>query len=614
MQSSPAVRAAGTSPPAIMRHYDLSDEFFQLWLGEDAVYSCALWDPARAGEDLATAQRRKLDYFADRLAVAGGRVLDVGCGWGGLLDHFVRQRHAAGGAGLTLSPAQAAFATGRQTPGVTYRLESWVDHRPITRYQAITAIESTEHLASDQLDPDQKVAVYRAFFERLADWLTEDGRVGLQLICLDGVGQRGSRAGRGPLSELIRRQIFPESMPASLSELVLGWETHFRLEEFLEHSDHYRRTFRSWAERYRSRRARAVELIGPENARTFEQYFAAGEVLFRLREHALYRVVLAKRAQPKRWAVTVWPSALAEPGSSRPEPDRSGHGASAAAIGHHYDVSNDFYRLWLGPSMLYSAGSWQPGDPADLELAQLRKLDSFAGKLIRQPGARVLDVGCGWGGNLRRLAERHSVAAGIGLTLSPAQHDYATGLSVPGVQIQLIGWEDHQPAEPYDAIVSYGAFEHFAVDGSTGPQRIERYRQFFARCYEWLPVGGGLGLETIGYDDAPDTDSPLGRGPVGDFVLGLFPESSCPHLSELVLGFEPWFEVELLEPAGADFARTFRCWQIRLRQAEAAAVELVGAETFRRFRRYLAASELMFRTRALTNYRLVLRRRPALKE
>jgi cyclopropane-fatty-acyl-phospholipid synthase len=256
---------------------------------------------------------------------------------------------------------------------------------------------------------------------------------------------------------------------------------------------------------------------------------------------------------------------------------------------------------------------WRVGDPADYEPAQLRKLDFFGHRLIRRPDARVLDVGCGWGGNLRRLAERHRIAAGTGLTISRAQRDYATELAVPGVRIELAGWEDHQPAEPYDAIFSYGAFEHFATDGSTGPQRIARYRRFFASCYEWLPVGGGLALETIGYDDAPDTDRPLDRGPLGNFVLELFPESCCPHLSEVVLGFEPWFEVELLEPAGDDFARTFRCWQIRLRQAEAAAVRIAGAETVRRFRRYLAASEAMFRTRALNNYRLVLRRRAALK-
>jgi cyclopropane-fatty-acyl-phospholipid synthase len=95
----------------------------------------------------------------------------------------------------------------------------------------------TEHLASDILDVDAKVEVYREFFSRCAGWLRREGRLGLQLICLDNVGHEGSRAGRGPLAELIRVDIFPESMPASLSELVLGWETHFRVIEFLDHPE-----------------------------------------------------------------------------------------------------------------------------------------------------------------------------------------------------------------------------------------------------------------------------------------------------------------------------------------------------------------------------------------
>ena len=98
-------------------------------------------------------------------------------------------------------------------------------------------------------------------------------------------------------------------------------------------------------------------------------------------------------------------------------------------------------------------------------------------------------------------------------------------------------------------------------------------------------------------------------GPLGDSVLALFPESVCPHLSEIVLGFEPWFEVELLRADGGDFARTFRHWQLRLRAHEAAAAEATDPATVRRFRRYIAASEVQFRSGVLTNYRIVLRRR-----
>jgi len=171
----------------------------------------------------------------------------------------------------------------------------------------------------------------------------------------------------------------------------------------------------------------------------------------------------------------------------------------------------------------------------------------------------------------------------------------------------------HRPAGRYDAITSFGAFEHFARDGSAGPERIATYRSFFARCYDWTAPGARLGMETIAHDDAPDTAAPRGRGPQADAVLQLFPESICPHLSELVLGFEPWFELELLRSDAADFARTFRQWQIRLRAQEYAAVQATDAATVRLFRRYLAASEWQFRDGTLTNYRLVLRRRARVK-
>ncbi|MFL6660592.1 MAG: class I SAM-dependent methyltransferase, partial [Rhizobacter sp.] len=182
-----------------------------------------------------------------------------------------------------------------------------------------------------------------------------------------------------------------------------------------------------------------------------------------------------------------------------------------------------------------------------------------------------------------------------------------------GSEIRLESWIDHQPRRRYDAIVSYGAFEHFARDGTSGVQRVQAYRSFFAHCFEWLADDGRLGLETIAHDGAPDTAAPRGRGPLGDTVLELFPESICPHLSEIVLGFEPYFEVEVLRSNAADFARTFRHWLLALRENEAAANALVGVETTRRFRRYLVASEMQFRAGALTNYRIVLHRRPKLR-
>jgi cyclopropane-fatty-acyl-phospholipid synthase len=607
------LRAAGTSPAAIQHHYDLSDEFFGTWLGPDMVYSCALWDEADPSDTLARAQQRKLDHFAGRLELAGGRLLDIGCGWGALIARSTAAHGLAAGTGLTLSPSQQRFAAARGVPGADYRVESWVDHEPAVAYDAITCIEMSEHLASDALDADEKVAVYRNFFERCAGWLRPGGRMGLQLICLDNVGHDGSRAGRGPLSELIRVDIFPESMPASLSELVLGWETHFRLEHFLDHPHHYRRTFRSWGLAFRGHEDEARALVGDDVVRTFARYFAGGEACFRLREHSLYRVILEKRPSPKQWAVTVWPGDLATVDPDG-ETERAGApgGASASAVQSHYDLSNAFYALWLGPTMMYSSGIWD-APTTTLDQAVTAKIDRFAHDVLPGMRARVLDVGCGWGGALRRMVDEHAVRSGVGLTLSARQQQHLATDPVPGVEIRLESWADHEPTEPYDAIVSFGAFEHFARDGSTGPERIAGYRRFFARCFQWLAPGGRLGLETITHDDAPDTASPLGRGPLGDSVLELYPESLCPHLSEIVLGFEPWFEVELLQSAASDFARTSRAWYLGLRQHEQEAIALVGQDVTTRWRRYLVASELQFRMGTITNVRLVLHRRPAVR-
>jgi cyclopropane-fatty-acyl-phospholipid synthase len=606
MTESDWLRASGASASAIRAHYDVSDDFFGLWLGTDMVYSCGLWADGDRADALDEAQRRKLDWFGTRLVVNGSRVLDIGCGWGGFLDRCVRAHGAAGGVGLTPSLAQSGYAQRRGTPGVQYLAQSWVDHEPEAPYDIVTCIESTEHFASDALDEDQKVDVYRAFFARAAQWLKPGGRVGLQLICLDNAGHETSRRQHGPFSELITRDIFPESMAASLSELVLGWETHFRLDEFAVHADHYRKTFRAWAAAFRGQRDSAETMVGPELTRTFERYFAAGEVAFRLREHALYRVILTLRPRPKSWAVSVRPSELRSAKPSQP--------ASPDAIRSHYDVSNDFYALWLGRTMMYSSGIWNgaTADPADLDAAEHRKIDYFAARVLTWGAGDVLDIGCGWGGVLRRLAQQHG-ANGVGLTLSPAQRDFAAARPVDGVDVRLESWEAHPASHRYDAIVSFGAFEHFARDGSDARERIQAYRRFFERCFGWLAPGAKLALETIAHDDAPDTAAPLGRGPLGDAVLEIFPESICPHLNELVLGFEPYFALEELRSDAADFARTCRAWLAALRAREADAEALVGHETVRRFERYLASSELQFRMRTVTNYRVVLHRRPALR-
>src|SRR5882757_4387007 len=155
----------------------------------------------------------------------------------------------------------------------------------------------------------------------------------------------------------------------------------------------------------------------------------------------------------------------------------------------HYDLSDDFYRLFLDPTQTYSCAYFERDDMS-LEEAQIAKIDLSLGKLGLQPGMTLLDVGCGWGATMRRAVERYDVNV-IGLTLSENQHDHAEKAladvnSPRSMRVLLKGWEQFD--EPVDRIVSIGAFEHFGHD---------RHDEFFKMAYAVLPDDGVMLLHTI---------------------------------------------------------------------------------------------------------------------
>ena len=154
-----------------------------------------------------------------------------------------------------------------------------------------------------------------------------------------------------------------------------------------------------------------------------------------------------------------------------------------------YDLSNDFFALFLGPTMGYTC-SYFERDDMSLDEAQIAKFDLALGKLDLKPGMTLLDVGCGWGGAMRRAIEVYDVNV-IGITLSRNQSEYSRKLlaSIPTertVEVRLQGWEEFD--EPVDRIVSIGAFEAF---------KAERYPLFFERAYNILPADGRMLLHTI---------------------------------------------------------------------------------------------------------------------
>jgi cyclopropane-fatty-acyl-phospholipid synthase len=271
-----------------------------------------------------------------------------------------------------------------------------------------------------------------------------------------------------------------------------------------------------------------------------------------------------------------------------------------AAIEHHYDVSNEFYRLWLDDTLSYSCALWDGA--ATLEEAQIAKIDLHVAAARCRGAKRVLDVGCGWGATLRRLVQEHGVERAVGLTLSKNQAAWIEDRALPGVVARVEGWADHDPEERYDAIVSMGAFEHFARLDAPPEDRIAGYRQFFARCRRWLRPGGWMSLQTIAYGDASREDfSPF-------FATEIFPESDLPRLSEIAAASDRLFEVVALRNDRQEYERTTREWRRRLRARRDEAIAIVGERVYRHYDTFLQMLAIGFHVGSMALLRITLRR------
>ncbi|MBE9037514.1 class I SAM-dependent methyltransferase [aff. Roholtiella sp. LEGE 12411] len=275
-------------------------------------------------------------------------------------------------------------------------------------------------------------------------------------------------------------------------------------------------------------------------------------------------------------------------------------GASAEAIQHHYDVSNEFYRLWLDSTNTYSAALWEDNDT--LELAQIRKLDYHINQARANNAKRVLDVGCGWGSTLKRLVEVHGVQQAVGLTLSNSQAEWISSFNQPQIDARVESWSDHVPTAPYDAIISIGAFEHFAQLNLSQDEKIAGYRAFFQRCHEWLQPGGCISLQSISYENSRREDFSQ------FYATEIFPESDLPRLADIATASERIFEVVALRNDREHYARTLRAWQKGLKANRAAAVNLVGEEVVSRYEKYLKFSIIGFHVGTMGLLRVTLRR------
>jgi len=274
----------------------------------------------------------------------------------------------------------------------------------------------------------------------------------------------------------------------------------------------------------------------------------------------------------------------------------------AASISYHYDLSNDFYQLWLDQEMVYSCAYFKTGDET-LEQAQQDKFHHLCRKLRLKPGEYLLDVGCGWGGLARFAAREYGVKV-FGITLSHEQlalgreRVKAEGLQ-DKVDLQLLDYRDLPQDGRFDKVVSVGMFEH------VGHANLELYTQ---RLFGAVREGGLVMNHGI---TAKHTDGrPVGRG-AGEFIgRYVFPNGELPHVAQISAHIsEAGLEVVDVESLRLHYAKTLAHWSSRLESNLERAAALVPEQTLRIWRLYLAGCSYAF-TRGWINLHQILAVKP----
>ena len=272
------------------------------------------------------------------------------------------------------------------------------------------------------------------------------------------------------------------------------------------------------------------------------------------------------------------------------------------SIAHHYDISNEFYKLFLDPEMVYSCAYFFDPDQS-LAQAQLDKLDYICRKLRLAPGQKLLDIGCGWGGLAFWAARNYGVDV-HGITLSRNQYEYAAARACElglndRVRLELRDYRELKETILYDRVVSVGMFEHIG---------IKNFPVYFHKVRQLLKPGG------LFLNHGITNDTGWLRTPVARFInTYIFPDGELARISDVSAAMEKeGFEILDVEALRPHYTLTLRKWIRSLEKNRKKAIKIAGERIYKLWRLYMAGSAYYFNQGSTGIYQVLagLNRRP----
>lgn len=260
-------------------------------------------------------------------------------------------------------------------------------------------------------------------------------------------------------------------------------------------------------------------------------------------------------------------------------------GSSQKEVEVSYDVSNEFFELWLDERMNYTCGVYEDTD--NLEVAQVNKLNWLHDAANLSPEKRLLDIGCGWGACIEYMAREKGVKSVSGITLSRSQFAEIEKRNIPGANVNVVSYADHTPAEKYDAVISICMMEHIASpEQARSGEHIALYRDYFRLAWEWTNPGSYFGLQTILRNRVPRNRQDLKD--LGFVTYKIFPGGLSLRLEDVIMSVTPYWEVMEVKTRRVDYKKTCAEWLRRMHTHEDHIRATWGNEVFDDYDRYLS--------------------------